>query len=542
MSGIRRHRAGTGGQDRRDRRHPLHLAVRIVAAVGVLAAVTVVQPPAADAQGPIVTGGGSSFVSLLVSQWRADVAKPPYNLKINYTSAGSGFGRDKFISGALDFGQSDIQFLPEEIDRLNGTNRKSFVYVPVAAGALAFMFNVKGTNGKRITELKLTPDAACKIFTARSIKWNDPSIAATNPGVGLPDRNIRSVVRSDRSGTSYVLSEFCIQRAPAVWNAFRTEVGQKNCGQDQYLAAGQPISQWPVCPDSNGRSSAFASDGIANVVGNESTGSDTITYIETGYTKVKELPAATVQNAVGVFTPPLPANSTIALGFATPRPNGTFELSYNGADPRAYFPSTYSYAIVQTAGFDAAKGKTLAEYLYYAVCKGQERAEPLLYSRLSSVLVDLALNAASQIPGAPARPGSCEAPPPPKLEIAAPGAGAGAAGGAGAGGAGAASGGAAGAAGAEVAVAGETAVAGEAGAVAEGAVEGASAASAEEAALAEELAVGSGAASASGTAVGATGSAGPENSDVLFTFLMGAALVAVGLFAAKGGRAAVSRR
>ncbi|MFZ4432747.1 MAG: substrate-binding domain-containing protein [Microthrixaceae bacterium] len=524
------------------RRHPLHLAVRILAAVGVLAAVTVVQPPAADAQGPIVTGGGSSFVSLLVSQWRADVAKPPYNLKINYTSAGSGFGRDKFISGALDFGQSDIQFLPEEIDRLNGTNRKGFVYVPVAAGAVAFMFNVKGTNGKRITDLKLTPDAACKIFTAPNIKWNDPSIASTNPGVGLPDRRIRPVVRSDRSGTSYVLSEFCIQRAGAAWNAFKAYVGQKTCGQDQYLAAGQPVSQWPVCPDSS-VSSAFASDGIANVVGNDSTGQDTITYIETGYTKVKGLPAATVQNAVGVFTPPLPANSTIALGFAKPRPNGTFELAYDGRDPRAYFPSTYSYAIAQTAGFDPAKGKTFAEYLYYAVCKGQERAEPLLYSRLSSVLVDLALNAASQIPGAPARPSNCAAPPPPKLELAAPGAaGGGAAGGAAGGGA--AGGGAAGggAAGPDAAVAGETAVAGEAGAVAEGAVEGASAANAEEAALAEELAVGAGAASASGTAVGATGSAGPENSDVLFTFLMGAVLVAVGLFAAKGGRSAVARR
>ncbi len=537
---------GTGQRrNHRSGRHPMHLAVRIIAAVGVLAAVTVVRPSTADAQGPIVTGGGSSFVSLLVSQWRADVAKPPYNLKINYTSAGSGFGRDKFISGALDFGQSDIQFLPEEINRLNGTNRKGFVYVPVAAGAVAFMFNVNGTNGRRITDLKLTPEAACKIFTVPNIKWNDPSIASTNPGVGLPDRKIRPVVRSDRSGTSYVMSEFCIQRAPAVWNAFKSFIGSGNYGQDQYLAAGQPISQWPN--NYGSVSQAFASDGIANVVGNASTGADTITYIETGYTKVKGLPAASVQNAAGVFTPPLPANSTIALGFAQPRPNGTFELSYGGRDPRAYFPSTYSYVIAQTAGFDPAKGKSLAEYLYYSVCKGQERAEPLLYSRLSSVLVDLALTAASQIPGAPPRPATCAAPPPPKLEIAAPGAGGGAGGvggGAGPGAVGAGGGGAAAAGGPAAEVAGATAVAGESGAVVDGAAVGAGAVNAEEAALAEELAAGAAGAtgSASGTAIGASGSAGPENSDVLFTFLMGAALVAVGVFAARGGRAAVSRR
>lgn len=522
-------------------RHGVSVLARALVVVGILAAVSFARPSSASADGPIVTGGGSSFVSLLVSQWRADVAKPPYNLSINYTSAGSGFGRDKYISGALDFGQSDIEFLDEELGRLNGSPRGNFVYVPVAAGALAFMFNVAGTNGKRITDLKLTADAACKIFTQPNIKWNDPAIASTNPGVGLPDRKIRPIVRSDRSGTSYVLSEFCISRAPATWNAFKAFIGAGNFGQDQYLAQGKPISQWPSSYGSV--SQAFASDGIANVVGNNATGQDTITYIETGYTKVKGLPAASVQNAVGVFTPPNPANSTVALGFAKPRPNGTFDLVYDGRDPRAYFPSTYSYAIAQTAGFDPAKGKSLANYLYYAVCKGQDRAEPLLYSRLSSVLVDLALNATSKIPGAPPRPASCAAPPPPTLQEVPAGAAAG----------GAAAGGAAGAGGPDTAAGGAAdaaatadAAAGAAGAADAAATDAAADPNAEVAGISEEAAAGgaAGAGGASGSSVNGTkaGSAGPENSDVLFTFLLGAGLVAVGTFAAKGGRSAVAKR
>ena len=502
----------------------LQQAALAAAAMATVLAVTLAGMQPAAAEGPTVTGGGSSFASLIINQWRADVAKPPYNDRINYSSAGSGFGRDKYISGALDFGQSDIAFLDEEIPRVKSSGRGDYVYVPTVAGALAFMFNVVGTNGQRITNLKLTAADACRIFTEPDIKWNDPSIAASNPGIPLPASKVRPVVRSDRSGTSYVLSEFCIARAPAVWNTFVGFIGRGNFGQDGYLAQRKPISQWP-----NGYGSvsqAFASDGIASAVANDSTGKDSITYIETGYTKVKRLPAAQVQNAAGVFVPPNPANSTVALGFATPNGDGTFKLSYTGTDPRAYFPSTYSYAIVQTKGFDPAKGAVMASYLNYAVCKGQERAEPLLYSRLSSVLVNIALDATAKIPGAPPRPATCAAPPPPKLTTVAPGSAAKAtgAGAAGAAGAAAGSAGAAGATGAEGAAA--------AGAATDPAatVEGAS----------ETAGAGAGASGATESASGVTpvdgGPGGPENSEVLFLLLLGGGLLAAGGAAAKGSK------
>jgi phosphate transport system substrate-binding protein len=501
--------------------------------VGILAMVGYVGTSPAAADGPIVTGGGSSFVSLMVSQWRADVAKPPYNLKVNYTSAGSGFGRDKYSSGALDFGQSDISYLPEELPAAQ--KRGPFVYVPVAAGALAFMFNVVGTDGRRITNLKLTADTACKLFTVPDIKWNDPAIAATNAGIPLPDHKVRPVVRSDRSGTSYVLSEFCIARAGGVWNQFKSFITAGNFGQDQYLGQGQPISQWPS--GYGAVSQAFASDGIANATG---ANADSVTYIETGYTKVKGLPAALVQNAVGAFTPPNPANSTVALGFATPNGNGTFKLSYNGADPRAYFPSTYSYTIAQTTGFDPAKGAVLSRYLNYAVCKGQDRAEPLLYSRLSVQLVDIALDATAKIPGAPPRPAtaSCGAPPPPVLKTVTPGSGAGAAGakaGAAGSAAGAAGAGAAGATAAGAGAATDPAAAAAAAAAADQAAATAGDAATGDAATGDAAAGGTG--SASGDAVNPVSTtAGPENSDVLFTLLLGAALVGIGTFVAKGTR------
>ncbi|HPU39114.1 MAG TPA: substrate-binding domain-containing protein [Microthrixaceae bacterium] len=370
--------------------------------------------PAAPTQSrPMVTGAGASFPNLEIAQWRADVARPPYNLQINYNPAGSTFGRDQYRIGLVDFGQSDIPYPPYELPALNATARKDFVYVPVSAGAIGFLFNVVGANGQQITDLKLTQPTVCRMFTEPGMTWNDPDIVASNPGIPLPAEQIRPVVRSDSSGTSYVLSEYCIATAPDVWRAFIGRVQATGTTADDEFMAGRPSSSWPQL---GGLVVGFASEGVVGIVANKTAGRSTISYLEAGYSVKVGLPVAKVRNGSGQFTPPLPANSTVALGYAIPQANGTFLLRYNGPDPRAYFPSTYSYTIAQTKGFDPAKGAVLSTYLYYAVTKGQERAEPLLYSRLSSVLVNLALDKISQIPGAGPRPTDLAgAPPPPQV-------------------------------------------------------------------------------------------------------------------------------
>ena len=56
-----------------------------------------------------------------------------------------------------------------------------FVYVPVSAGGLAFMYNLRDGTGQQVTNLRLTRQAACKIFTGAITKWNDPEIVRYNP-------------------------------------------------------------------------------------------------------------------------------------------------------------------------------------------------------------------------------------------------------------------------------------------------------------------------------------------------------------------------
>lgn len=389
-------------------------AVPIVA-VTLLIGATVFAPHA-GAAGAKVTGGGASFPQLELEQWRADVSGPPYNLDIDYQAAGSTFGRQKYLAGQLDYGVSDIPFQPEEMDQVRRSPRKNFVYVPVSAGGLGFMYNLIGLDGRRITNLKLSQVAACRAFTEDEIYWDDPGIKADNPGVQLPHARIRPVARSDGSGTSYVLSEFCISTAPDVWARFIglvNKVAPSTASSE--FSAGRPTSQWPSGYGAMG--SAFASDGVANTVANDVAGTSTITYVEAGFAKERGFPNAIVRNAAGVFTPPEPKNVTVALGFARGRPDGTFNLDYLAGDRNAYFPSSYSYVIAQTAGFDPAKGRTLATFLNYAVTAGQRRADSLGYARLSTVLVNLALDQIVRIPGAGPRPTDLAGAPPPPREI-----------------------------------------------------------------------------------------------------------------------------
>ena len=403
--------------------------LRAFAGLGLALIVVGVVAPAAHADGASILGGGSGFAALEIDQWRADTARSPYNLTVNYVAQGSTFGRTQFAAGSFDYGASDIQYPQVELNDLQAKRCQGkslpqcFVYVPVSAGGLAFMYNLVDNSGNRIVNLKLTRQAACKVFTGAITKWNDPEIVASNPQFASFDRSIHPVVRADGAGESYVFSEFCIGVVPKVWQAFvaqQTSLGTR--GLTDEFVAGQPTSVWPQEGWGDNPVDVASADGTAGYVADPTGGPNAITYVAAGYAKVRNFPTASVQNAAGVFTQPDEDNVTRALGYAQKRGNGTFQLAFNGPDPRAYFPSTYSYVLAQTTGFDPGKGATLARFLCYAVSQGQVIAPQLRYARLSSVLVNIAIDAIVQIPGAPSAAncpvaGAPPPPPPPTMII-----------------------------------------------------------------------------------------------------------------------------
>ena len=81
-----------------------------------------------------------------------------------------------------------------------------------AAGPIAIEYKVAG-----VSNLKLSPSTLASIFAGKIKTWNDPAIAADNPGTNLPSEGIQVVHRSDGSGTTAAFTGYLTTVAGTVW-------------------------------------------------------------------------------------------------------------------------------------------------------------------------------------------------------------------------------------------------------------------------------------------------------------------------------------
>jgi phosphate transport system substrate-binding protein len=140
-----------------------------------------------------ITGAGSTFVYPILSKWSTTYSTQTGN-KINYQSIGSGGGIAQIKAATVTFGASDKPLTPEELQAAG------LAQFPVVIGGVVPVVNLEGIKAG---QLKFTGPLLADIFIAKIIKWNDPAIIASNPGIQLPDRKITVVHRSDGSGTTF---------------------------------------------------------------------------------------------------------------------------------------------------------------------------------------------------------------------------------------------------------------------------------------------------------------------------------------------------
>src|SRR5690606_21715511 len=147
------------------------------------------QAPTADASAPAaagdrisaeISGAGASFIYPRVSKWSADY-NAATGAKVNYQSSGSGGGIAQIKAGTVDFGSSDKPLSSEELAEAG------LGQFPSAIGGVVPVLNVEGLQPG---QLKLTGALLGDIFLGKIATWNDPAIAALNPGVPLPDGKI----------------------------------------------------------------------------------------------------------------------------------------------------------------------------------------------------------------------------------------------------------------------------------------------------------------------------------------------------------------
>jgi phosphate transport system substrate-binding protein len=369
---------------------------KALAALLVLAKVVVPVAPAAAATQ--VQGAGSTWSQIAIDQWRADVAK--FGIPINYQGVGSTQGRQRYYTGTVDFGVSEIPFqscapgVPNCTDEVQLAAARPYVYLPIVAGGTSLMYNLK-YNGQMVTDLKLSGATITKIYTGVVTDWSDPAITADD-GRHFAPQHITPVIRSDGSGTSAQFTAWMAGTQPALWTPFCVKYGIVPCGA---------TSQYPSFPGAVG---AQLSDNVANYVA-ESYNTGSLGYVEYGFATARNFPVVSVLNAAGYYVQPTAQDVAVALQRAQINADRTANLTgvYANTDPRAYPISSYSYMIAPTtpvAGMSTDKGNTLRQFIYYFVCTGQQKAEVLGYSPLPKNLVQAAFDAAQQIPGAGAPP------------------------------------------------------------------------------------------------------------------------------------------
>src|SRR5579885_2140348 len=148
----------------------------------------------------LINGAGATFPFPLYSKWFSEYQAEHPDVQINYQSIGSGGGLRQFTAGTVDFGASDAPMTDEELAK----TKSAVLHIPTVLGAVVITYELPGLK----SPLKLTGEEIADIYLGKITKWNDPKIAASNPGVALPDTAILVVHRSDGSGTSSIFTDY----------------------------------------------------------------------------------------------------------------------------------------------------------------------------------------------------------------------------------------------------------------------------------------------------------------------------------------------
>jgi phosphate ABC transporter phosphate-binding protein len=378
------------------RRHHIAAVVTVLVVAAGMLSVFASSAGAAASFVPI-SGSGSTWSLNALDQWRKNVAGL-YSITINYSPNGSTNGRNDFGTGQVDYAVSEIPYGLTDGGVVDLPPQRAFGYMPVVAGGTSFMYNLK-IGSKRVTNLRLSGQTIAKIFTQQITNWGDPAIAADNPGLVLPKRQIVPVVYSNGSGTTAQFTTWMASQYPAIWNDYCHRNGRNitPCGFTSF---------YPLGP---GMEAKAQSQGVAGFVAQDAS-EGAITYVEYSYARNARFPVVKVLNKANYYVEPKAGSVAVALLKAQIHPDLTQDLSqvYVDTDPRTYPLSSYSYMIIPKdtspgSHFTTEKGRTLSEFAAYFLCEGQQQADILGYSPLPINLVQDGVDQINQIPGSTKR-------------------------------------------------------------------------------------------------------------------------------------------
>ena len=323
-----------------------------------------------------------------------------FGITINYQPNGSSSGRTFFAGGQADWAASEIPYGVVDGANTDPPPVRGFVYMPDVAGGTTLMYNLQ-INGQRVTNLRLSGNTVADIFTNKITKWNDPEIAADNPGLTLPAPRDHPGGPLRRLGRHRGLHPVDARhRCPGLAGVLRSgrpdpvhaDLDVPDPGRDSHdRPARRPRRRRPTWrrPRRTGRSATWSTPGRCRRASRSRSCS----------TRPATTPCPSPGHvAVSLLQDQINTDASNPATYLTQNLSGV----YTNTDPRNYELSAYSYLILPTDptnGMTTAKGYTIGTFGNYALCLGQSQVDVLGYSALPINLVQDGFTQLAKIPG-----------------------------------------------------------------------------------------------------------------------------------------------
>ena len=297
-----------------------------------------------------LNGAGATFPYPVYSAWAYNYNEVT-GTKLNYQSIGSGGGIRQITERTVDFGASDAPLEPAQLQK------GKLLQFPAVIGGVVPVVNLAGVKAG---ELKLDPEALCKVYLGEIKYWDDSKIRALNPKMRLPHNEITVVHRSDGSGTTAIFTTYLSGVCPE----WKDKVG-----------SGTSV-KWPVGIGGKGN------EGVANYT---QRAASSIGYVEFAYALQNKLAHVLLKNHAGNFVKPNFESFEDAAATGDFSPKKDFYLWLTDA------PGKNSWPIAGATFILLAKEKTdsnkkVVKFYNWAFQNGDNKAKELVYVPLPKSL------------------------------------------------------------------------------------------------------------------------------------------------------------
>ena len=301
-----------------------------------------------------ITGAGATFPYPIYAKW-AEGYKKATGVGLNYQSIGSSGGIRQIRAKTVTFGATDAPMKGEELDQ------GGMVQFPAIIGGTVPVINLEGF---RPGELRITGPVLAEIYMGDIVKWNDPKIAALNPGKRLPDLPITPVHRADGSGTTFNFTDYLA----TVSKSWADRVGRG------------PAVKWIPAMAVGGKGNEGVAANVNRVKGS-------IGYVEYAYVKKNNMNYMLLQNRSGKYVAPddltFAAAADGADWFSVP---GMGLSIVDQRNPNAWPISSASFIIMYRDPADKRASQEVLKFFDWAFKNGKKDAADLDYVALPESL------------------------------------------------------------------------------------------------------------------------------------------------------------